>query len=83
MGIPSEAYKICLGRVEVLADKDSNLDKQIQNLLCYRYTIRQEIERNFTMPLSAQTDRPQSMQVSSLASIPSAVALDFLPRAAH
>lgn len=29
-------------RVE-LGDQDSNLDKQNQNLLCYRYTIAQEI----------------------------------------
>ena len=27
-----------------LADQDSNLDKQNQNLLCYRYTIGQERE---------------------------------------
>src|SRR5437762_1105239 len=27
--------------VQVLADQDSNLDKQNQNLLCYRYTIGQ------------------------------------------
>lgn len=26
-----------------LGDKDSNLDKQNQNLLCYRYTIAQKI----------------------------------------
>jgi hypothetical protein len=27
--------------VQRLADQDSNLDKQNQNLLCYRYTIGQ------------------------------------------
>ena len=26
---------------QILADQDSNLDKQNQNLLCYRYTIAQ------------------------------------------
>lgn len=26
---------------QMLADQDSNLDKQNQNLLCYRYTIGQ------------------------------------------
>ncbi len=29
------------GRVEWLPDKDLNLDKQIQSLLCYHYTIGQ------------------------------------------
>lgn len=27
----------------LLTDKDSNLDKQNQNLLCYRYTIGQKL----------------------------------------
>jgi hypothetical protein len=26
---------------QILADQDSNLDKQYQKLLCYRYTIGQ------------------------------------------
>src|SRR5439155_26008087 len=30
-----------LPRIQELADQDSNLDKQNQNLLCYRYTIGQ------------------------------------------
>jgi hypothetical protein len=30
-----------LARERKLADQDSNLDKQNQNLLCYRYTIGQ------------------------------------------
>ena len=29
-------------RKECLPDMDSNHDKQIQRLLCYRYTIRQK-----------------------------------------
>lgn len=29
------------GRDEWLPHKDSNLNKQIQNLLCYHYTMRQ------------------------------------------
>lgn len=29
------------GRCHKLVDQDSNLDKQNQNLLCYRYTIDQ------------------------------------------
>ncbi len=28
-------------QVDMLSYQDSNLDKQDQNLLCYRYTIRQ------------------------------------------
>ena len=31
-----------------LPNMDSNHDKQIQSLLCYRYTIRQNEERKFT-----------------------------------
>ena len=30
-------------QVDMLSYQDSNLDKQDQNLLCYRYTIRQLI----------------------------------------
>ncbi len=32
-------------RDKKLADQDSNLDKQNQNLLCYRYTIGQDGKR--------------------------------------
>lgn len=32
---------VCMGIGEWLADLDSNQDKQLQRLLCYRYTIRQ------------------------------------------
>ena len=38
-------------RERKLADLDSNQDKQNQNLLCYRYTIGQSLQRNDSIPV--------------------------------
>lgn len=48
---PSSSVDLCvppwftISAVQQLADQDSNLDKQNQNLLCYRYTIGQDGNR--------------------------------------
>ena len=50
-----------------LGDKDSNLDKQIQSLLCYRYTIPQRITNSIlNNPLGSDKPVPLNFIVLTL-----------------
>ena len=46
--------------LDQLPDQDSNLDKQNQNLLCYRYTIGQAIKRRVIYRMSRMAGKVQT-----------------------
>ena len=57
-------------RGEWLPDLDLNQDKQIQSLLCYRYTIGQTV-RSKTTPFAGGVKRPSAVAFLRRASEPS------------